>query len=47
MDAIRQVVEDLGGTVEVKFKNKSNKGDKYIAFESRIIIPKEYSVKVA
>ena len=47
MDAIRKFVEKLGGTVEVKFKGKSKKDDEYMAFESRIIIPAEHSVKVA
>lgn len=47
MDAIRKFVENLGGTVEVRFKGEANESGEFIAFESRIIIPKTHSVKVA
>ena len=47
MDAIRKFVEKLGGTVEVRFKEKTGKDGDYVQFESRIIIPAEHSIKVA
>ena len=47
MDAIRNFVEKLGGTVEIRLTGKQMSDSDYRQFESRIILPSTYTVKVA
>lgn len=47
MDAIRKFVEKLGGTVEIRLSQKQKSDGDYRQFESRIILPSSYTVKVA